>query len=223
MKGKEILGIIRYLEKGLRRKSRRRKTSYEPQKAAFSDRAHKAARQLVYPKVFNVPYDELIFRNATFSRDVKEAIDREIWVPHGYNQGELSFPYLRFTVQERFRRLEFMKYKDITLTEWNRNSGYPSELYKLTALLFLYGYFEEERKGDEMVAIALHHPVVINTEIMLQGIQGKKLPFTRQLNPKNQWFIGIKYKDLLNYGGAVHFYAEKIDRFAEAERKSYDG
>jgi hypothetical protein len=51
---------------------------------------------------------------------------------------------LGFTIQERFRRPRYAEFQDLTLTEWNGNSNLPSELYKIRAGMFLYGYYSEE-------------------------------------------------------------------------------
>lgn len=207
MNEQEIIEHILYLEGSPQTKSKG-KTVYEPLNAAYSNRAHGYAQRLIYPKIFDAPYDKLRFRDATFSRDTKEAIDREVYVSHGLDR--LAFPELRFTVQERFRKPEFIKWGDVTVTEWNDSSDLPSELYKLTSHLFLYAYCEEQKVRGKDELVAFHHVIAVNVEVMLRGLLEKKLRFIRNKNPKDQWFIGIKYDDLRGCDGAVRFYAEQI-------------
>ena len=50
---------------------------------------------------------------------------------------------LTFTIQERFMRLRYETYRNVTFTEWNTCSNSPSELHKIVADIFVQGYYDD--------------------------------------------------------------------------------
>ena len=167
------------------------RTPYSTQNAEDSNKAHMAARSLIYPKIFDLPADKLEFEDTLLHHnergmvlDGEMAIDRIVNVTA---RQELKQPVI-FTVQERFRKPKFARYKDLTITEWNNNSNLPSELYKITANLFVYGYFDGANFLDFVCA---------NVPAMLAAICNGNLPLSRGLNPRsNQSFITMTFSDL---------------------------
>lgn len=108
-----------------------------------------------------------------------------------------------FTFQERFRKMQYINNQDITLTEWNTASNTPSELYKISANYFLYGYFDPHYKtfGDA---------IVINVPSMMLGIVSHRLNFIRNVNRRsNQPFLCITFNDL--HEANIVDYHMKID------------
>ena len=164
---------------------------------AFSDRAHSIAQLMVYPSLFSVESHQLAFDDVTgidIERnrvlDGEMAIDKIIRV----TVNTLHAP-LVFTVQERFRRSDKMRWRDITLTEWNNNSNRPSELYKIKAGLFVYGYYDEYK--DRLVGETL----VVNVPALLIRLASKRIKYETKLNPRsNQTFITIPFSSLDEYG-----------------------
>ena len=159
------------------------RTKYEAENGDFSNTAHLAARRLIYPKVLNCDRNELDFEDILFDMserdrilDGKLGIDRIVKC----KIKDLRFP-LSITVQERFRRPEYAKYKDITITEFNHATEQPSELYKITAGLFLYGYY------DELQDIFLDY-IVINTTGLLLALARNELNYERRRNKKDRIF-----------------------------------
>jgi len=179
------------------------RTPYSKDNAAFSEQAHLAAQNLVYPNIFKTTRDKLTFESTLVNDSAKGAvldgdmaIDKIVKVAAVHN---LFKHPIQFTVQERFRRMEFMKWGDITITEWNNHSGLPSELYKLAANLFVYGYYDPATNsfGD---AIALSV-----TDLLIKLCDGG-LNFTYKNNPRSdQDFIGIKFMPALQANCVIYW------------------
>lgn len=176
------------------------RTQFESERKAFSDRAHEAAKRLIYPQAFGSDAGDLSFE----SHDVADGgvnrildgtlgIDKTVSVrcPH-LHQG------IGFTTQERFRKPSFAAYNDLTITEWNGTTNLPSELYKCKAQYFVYGYFSEETGAFE-------DALVVEVARMLRGICTRELPFVQEINKKQQSFIAVKFEDLQAYGAVMYW------------------
>jgi len=167
------------------------RTPYSKDNAAFSEQAHLAAQDLVYPAIFKTTRDKLTFESTLVNDNAKGAvldgdmaIDKIVKVTAIH---DLFKQPLQFTVQERFRRMEFMKWQDITITEWNNRSGLPSELYKLAANIFVYGYFDP-------AAHSFGDAIALNVTSLLMRLCDGGLQFAYNKNPRsNQDFIGVKF------------------------------
>ena len=179
------------------------RTPYSKDNAAFSERAHLAAQELVYPSIFKTTRDRLTFESTLVNDSAKGAvldgdmaIDKIVKVTAIH---DLFKQPIQFTVQERFRRMKFMEWQDITVTEWNNRSGLPSELYKLAANLFVYGYYDSVTNtfGD---AIALSV-----TNLLITLCDGR-LKFAYKNNPRSdQDFIGIKFAAASQAGCVIYW------------------
>lgn len=168
-------------------------TPFSNDNADFTNKAHQAARWQVYPMLFRLPIDNLEFESTLLNMGERErqydgemAIDRIVKV----KPATFDIQPLGFTIQERFRKPKFAKYKDITITEWNPISNKPGELYKLQAQLFMYGYYNEANNSFIDV-------VVFDVAKTLMGICNKSLKYSRGVNPRTkQPFVTIKFDDL---------------------------
>ena len=179
------------------------RTLYEQDNADFSNRAHMRARDVLYPRIFNVRRERLQFEDTLLAQsDRAKILDGEMGVDRivRVTIHNLHAP-LMFTVQERFRRPEFAKYQDMTVTEWNHASNLPSELYKINAGLFLYGYFDE-RTSVFVDAIA------IGVTDMLLAIATRRLRYDRRWNKKRQTFLTLRFDDM-ERAGIVRFRLDK--------------
>jgi hypothetical protein len=176
-------------------------TPYDPSQKDDSDRAHMAARTLLYPRAFKVDPSQLVFSKQEDLKtseewaalDGKLAIDRVVNVSTGTYRNPL-----RFTVQERFRQPENAKWQDLTITEWNNRTNLPSELYKLNADFFMYGYFDQVRRY-------FLDAIVINVSAMklalIQGVIGSGT----KTNPRSdQEFITITFSELHRAGLVIY-------------------
>jgi len=167
-------------------------TPYSIGNQEFSDKAHKSAQACVYPFVFSKEQGQLAFECTSVSTgergkvlDGEMGIDRIVLV----TCGQMRKP-LVFTVQERFRKVKYRGYQDLTITTWNTITNQPSELYKINAGLFLYGFYDES--SDTVVEW-----VMVNTASMLLALASKRLSYTTRTNPRSgQEFIGVKFTDL---------------------------
>lgn len=172
-------------------------TPYSRTNQSFSDEAHTAAQRLIYPRLFETTIERLSFDDVTGLTEARNkvldgemAVDKIVNVTvHG-----LQAP-LVFTVQERFRRASAARFEDITITEWNCNSNLPSELYKIKAGLFLYGYYDDQR--ERFVGTT----VVISVPSLLLRLASHTIDWRAEINPRsNQRFITIPFTALEEYG-----------------------
>lgn len=166
----------------------------------FTDAAHLAAREIIYPALFetdswNIDYEvqEDIESARGGVLDGELAIDRVLSV----SVPDLAVPLrapLRITVQERFRRPQFQKWQDVTVTEWNLNTNLPSELYKLQAGLFVYGYYDKEKN-------AFLDVICVNVSSLLLAIAQRRITGTLQPNHRsNQVFRCFTFESLYKAG-----------------------
>ena len=177
-------------------------TPYSTVNQSFSDLAHEVAVHAVYPALFRCDRRQLSFETTSVSQggrgailDGEMAVDRIVKVRHP----ELKAP-LTFTVQERFRRMKFSRYNDLTISEYNDTSRRPSELYKMTAGIFLCGFFDDnEQTFDKWIAADVN-------KLLFRMATGT-LPHTKSRNKRsNQTFICIQATDLLKSGCVLAIY-----------------
>lgn len=182
------------------------RTPFSPIEKEFSDRAHAAARAQLYPGIFNVPADALSFEDTQLGMsfadgflDGRMAIDRIVSVKTTF------FPSpLQVTVQERFRRKKWAYKRDVTITEYNPRSDTPSELHKLNANLFIYGYYDDE--ADVFV-----EAVAVDVLRMVKLLCAGKLEYKRSQNKRTgQTFITIKFEALCDTGCMVYHHEETV-------------
>lgn len=165
-------------------------TPYSKENQTFSDRAHEFAQTNVYPDLFETCYENLSFDDVTgMEQERNQILDGEMAVDKIVNVTveRLGAP-LVFTVQERFRRPKYMQFQDITITEWNINSNQPSELYKIKAGFFMYGYYDEVK--SKLVGPLL----VVNVSTLLLRIATRQLTYQTRRSPRgNQRFITVPF------------------------------
>lgn len=173
-------------------------TPYSTDNQAFSDAAHAAAQSAVYPHVLDCDIESLSFESSSVGDggdkailDGQMAVDRIVSVTVAGLRGPIEH-----TVQERFRRPEYAGYRDLTITEWNHASNQKSELYKLKAGVFLYGYFDQKSESFGEV-------IAVNTSSLLLAISCGGVRYTTGINRRScQSFLCIKF-DALNEAGVV--------------------
>jgi hypothetical protein len=163
-------------------------TPYSLTNREFSERAHQCARANIYPEIFGVK-NTLTFEDLpedqAMTLDGDMGIDRHVRV---HVQG-LHAPF-SVLVQERFRRPQFARFQDVTVTEWNHNSNLPGELYKIKAEMFLYGYHNPST--DSFLEAIAFSVFLLKIKIAQGTIQYTSSPNHRT----NQTFLGFKFDDL---------------------------
>jgi hypothetical protein len=178
-------------------------TPYNKNNADMSDGAHRLAVTKLYPQLFGVSPERLEFDKDTLLGESArgEILDGQMGVDYvaRLTVEPLGAP-LQVTIQERFRRYTFAKYRDVTLTEWNHNTNLPSELFKITSGIFLYGYVNE-RQDDFLEAIAFNV-----TDLMVALAKGS-LSLNRERNPRsNQSFVCFTFEQLMDAGVVMFHY-----------------
>lgn len=180
-------------------------TPYSRENQAFSDLAHSIAQSQIYPYVFNCNQQDMALECVSVSTgergkilDGQMGVDRVIRVKYGFFQSPFTH-----TVQERFRHVKFLENRDLTITEWNNRSDLPSELYKINAGIFVYGYFDEVTK-------TIPCWVAIDTTKMILLLSTRQLRFSTHENFRSgQEFLVIKFKDLYEQGCMIAGYDEE--------------
>jgi len=178
------------------------RTPFDATNAGFSGKAHLAAREQFYPRLFNTSPGSLKFVDTVMDGternrilDGEMAVDRMVYV----TKTDLHHP-LTFTIQERFRRPQYKRYQDLTITEHNGCSGMPSELYKLTCGIFVYGYYSEQ--NDKIL-----QALAINTSgLMYSFAVGDLTPDSKKINCKEQTFLSFLFDQLYRKGLVLFSY-----------------
>lgn len=180
------------------------RTPFTVENAAFSTKAHMAARKCIYPRIFrnkHIDYQDTILGSGEVETilDGKFAIDRIIHVHTSDMKANI-----KLTVQERFRKPCHAMFRDIAITEWNYASGMEGELYKLHANLFLYGYYDE--KNDTFIEV-----ILINVPMLLARIGTGTIKYSlHYMKDKQQDIINIGFDELKKTGCVM--YASKNAR-----------
>ena len=181
-------------------------TPYSKKNGDFSNLAHLAAREVVYPQMFQRPRDTLDFEDTLLelnergaALDGEMATDRIVKVTAKPRDKMQPFKQpIIFTVQERFRRPKYARYRDLTITEWNNQSNLPSELYKLAANYFVYGYFD--RVQNLFIDV-----IAVNVPAVLLKLCNGEMPYRYGINPRsNQSFITLTFANLEKTGCMVY-------------------
>ncbi len=148
-----------------------------------SQRAQLAAQEQFYPHLFGG-------RPLKFEDTGKTVLDMEYACDCivAIDLPQLRAP-LRTTVQYRWRTdLEAMEWGDATVTEWNLDTNEPSELHKLFAHYFVYGFYD--KSADHIIAA-----VAIDVPRMLRALALGKLTYTTRRRG-DQSFLGFRIADL---------------------------
>lgn len=179
------------------------RTEFDDRNKSFTDAAHQAAKEQVYPHLFNDESVEVSFQSVAADGasdanwlDLQQGVDVVV---------DAYVPALGGTVpvyvQERFRRPKWRSEQDITITKHNHASDVPSELSKIAAQQFIYGYYEPTL--DEV-----QEAVCVNVPVLLRAIADGDLCYDKQQNPKRQDFLTIGFDELREHG-ALAFHVDR--------------
>ncbi|MGH4008678.1 MAG: hypothetical protein ACRDTH_11090 [Pseudonocardiaceae bacterium] len=167
------------------------RTAFSQQRFEFTKRAHLAAQTQFYPRMFR---NGVAFEDTTSTtRDLDYAIDCLLSVTApGFRAP------VRLSVQERFRQPHEMHWGDVTITEWNLASDLPSELHKLGAQMFVYGFYDEDR---DRILLA----VAVDVALLQWGLSHGAIDYER-CSRGDQSFIALKYRALKQFGAVLFDY-----------------
>lgn len=174
------------------------RTEFDEVNKAFTDRAHEAAKEQVYPHLFKNSDVELSVESVAKENDsASKALDLsygiDVVVTADIPELGACIPVY---VQERFRRPKWRDEKDITVTKHNNASGEPSELTKIAAQQFIYGYYEPTL--DEV-----QEAICVNVPVLLRQIADGMVSWGEKQNPKEQDFVTIDFSTLHEEGAAA--------------------
>jgi hypothetical protein len=174
------------------------KTPYSEKEVHFTNKAHLCARRVIYPLL--VPDSDCTYDNQEplQSSPKWQVLDGELGIDRIIHlRAKNSQAPFTFTAQERFRRTSFAAFKDVTITAWNKASNTPSELYKLGAQFFVYGFYDE-------AADDLTQWIVLDVPTLMLSLARRQLKITVNNNPRsNQKFINIQRDELRRVGAVV--------------------
>ena len=188
-------------------------TPFSEANQKFSDIAHEAARSLIYPNLLESGQSSIEYKSVSVGDgglnailDGEMAVDRLVKVSVDGLRGPLEH-----SIQERFRKPKFAKYRDITITEWNNNSGIKGELYKLKAGIFLYGYFDA-------LSSTFGEVLAVDIPKLLLALTTHSIPFFPERNGRTgQSFICLDF-DLLHDAELVLYHHKPQETFNSNER-----
>lgn len=169
------------------------KTAFSQERFEFTKRAHLAAQQQFYAHMFPAGVE---FEDTTqTAHDLDYAIDCQLAVTL---PGPNWKAPIRFGVQERFREPKEMHWGDITVTEWNLATNQPSELHKLGAQMFVYGFYDE--RADRIIYAA-----AVDVAFMQYALSHGDIEPTRR-SRGDQSFIGLPIGSLRAIGAVMYEY-----------------
>jgi hypothetical protein len=182
------------------------KTEYQTENAEYSNVCHELARKVFYPRLFNVDPAMIRYEENTLLHESGrgQILDGEMGVDRLVRcsvRGLLG--HTTFTIQERFRRPEYHKWRDLTVTEWNHASGQPSELSKINAGVFVYGYGNASGTGKLTDFLEV---VAVNTTGLIHAVTCGSIKYKRDNNKKQQSFLAFTFKSLGNHGLIMYHY-----------------
>lgn len=168
------------------------RTAFSAERMSFTKRGHLAARQQFYAPMFD--HLPVTFEDTVGTvRDLDYAVDCIAAV----TVDGLRAP-LRFSIQERWREPEAMRFGDITVTEWNLPTDQPSELHKLGAHLFVCGFYDS---GNDLIVAG----VAVDVAVLLHAVARGAIPYVRRSRPGgDQRFLAFTVPDLRNIGAVVY-------------------
>jgi hypothetical protein len=174
-------------------------TPFSQSNADFTHQAHEAASRSLYPQFFTT-----LFGSSRVDRidiQLRSRVDGPLDLKHGIDltaEVECGFrDPIELNIQERFRRPKYANYQDLTITEHNFCSDQPSELMKIKADWFVYGYYDN---GSDSFIEAL----AVNVTDLKEEIAADRLPWDNsKRNPKGQSFVSIDFEAL--YDSDVDF------------------
>jgi len=123
-------------------------THYDSGKNEQSLTAHAAAKDKVYPEIFKGSESIDLAHQSGNTYDLRDKIDvvaRVKWPGHKFATV--------YTIQERWRSIEYQRYGDITITSYNTITKTPVEYYEGIMQFFLYGYYDFEKAKFGNVAL----------------------------------------------------------------------
>lgn len=174
-------------------------TPFSKSRHSLSKKAHSAAKSQVYPDIFRVERDKLVFEYpGMMDTDKDEIMDQKlsIDVTCRVSTTHLERPVYT-TFQERWRRRKYQQFQDVTVTELNQKTGTSSEHYKISSGFHLYGYYDEDI-NKVLEAIAFSVP-----NWQMHVIQNNFNTMVNEHPTSKSRFVSYDFDELIESGVAV--------------------
>jgi len=183
-------------------------TPFSEANKLFTDKCHILAQKLIYPKLFNVPFENLSFEDSSLGTSEKNTIlDGQMAIDRLIKVRVIDFNApIEFVIQERFRKPQYAGFRDLTITEWNTLTNIPSELYKLNAGIFVYGYANKFPDPTNFIEV-----VAVDTPRMIIKIIRDELACGLEENYRTeQTFITITFAQLFSHECVLSTYKQEL-------------
>lgn len=167
--------------------------TYTNTETEFSNATHDALiKNNFYIKLFKNKNIKIISTTVTRKNYTKEAqmLDQNYGVDYRIIINDGEWNEISFTIQERFRRLKYKSYQDLTI-RYETKCGFKSELSKINADYFIYGYAEVI---DDIVQP--NQIIVVNIPILKMAFAMNKLSYTTRMAYDGAKFITFKFSNL---------------------------
>lgn len=169
-------------------------TVFSQKRYEFTKRAHAAAQRQFYPLMFP---GGITFEDTTKTvQDLDYAIDCQLSVVIP----DLRAP-IRLSVQERFRNPSGEGYGDITVTEWNLDTNEPSEIHKLGAQMFVYGFYDEAKDHIRLA-------VAVDVALLQWALAHGEITYGRRRRG-DQSFLGFSFRALHQLGAVLFIHDDR--------------
>jgi hypothetical protein len=184
------------------------RTAFSQRNSAFSAAVHAEARQAIYTALWPGATWTVLHQSGT-PLDLLCAVDECVRVCPSPSLGLSLRAPIEFTIQFRYRREDagYRDRRDVTITEWNLDSGEPSELHKLYAHYFVYGWFDERAQRITAVQV-VNVPRMMSA--LVKGDLGNASPWRRPGG--DQSFRAFKISDLAAAGALELDFPDGLDR-----------
>lgn len=166
---------------------------YSNKQTNFSNAVHDKLMKLnFYEKLFDNNNIKVIDTTVTKPGYNKEAqiLDQKYGVDYRIIAKIKLLGNIPVTIQERFRDIKYKHYQSLTIRVETK-TGLASELSKINADFFIYGYVDIING-----IIKPNQIVVINVALIKQAIIMDKLQYTIHKNYDGSGFIDIRFSDL---------------------------
>ena len=188
-------------------------TLYDKNRAIWSGKAHNLAEKnglysSIFPNASKITFECTdMMMNEKNTRC--QILDGELKIDY---IGKLIIPNHRFYskiprcvyIQERWRTPENRHHRQITLTEFNRGTDIPSELFNIGAQFMLYGYCAQafgEIGEPPKDPLDITEAIFINVGSLIEAVINETIHIVKEdCGRKRQDFVAVNFNDLRNSG-----------------------
>lgn len=176
-----------------------KKTPFDQYNLDFSEYASRIGEKTIYTDYIARTYPGIVgwslIDNTFNPSDAEQGIDKIIELR--YNDR-----IERVTVQERFRRAKYARYRELTATEANHATGRKGDFHKLEADLYVYGYLADDLTWIEAIVVDVP---TLKRLFRIEAIIPERSFYRR----KQQTILGFPF-DKLDQGGAILWHSRLL-------------